>query len=552
MIQNLNTPQKVLLASSSGLVLLLGFLALKARAAGAVTPEQQQELLTLSDTLKEDSSSLSDLAHQLGGAEGEQVEAIRKHIDNLSDKLSAGNVPSEEEVNKINQQLGTLSQQLAKSQNSRDGDDTSAENLEPKSGFPPTKTKEEETLSTDIGSDLQGASEPKPDLSAQPASSAESNKDTSEPNQSSEQVSSAKGKSNQDAQSQKQENDLPKSKEQTNSSSPTSSSPSNQSIDQMDTAVNETETVLAQMPTVIDEISNSFSKFEEDLDTQTQNFDDSQLELTIVLEKSDDDSQNHQTQMSTQQNAVSEQFQLLIEQFGNLIPGLEQSFSTLDDTERVLGQEVELAQKNTEKLVDEYTFLTSNFIQEIINVDASFREEEVEIANKLAVLQQFIEDNYTELEQSINQLENQNLSTLNLLKDYQNNMTYNLQNSVSDFLDQQLVIVNSSFQDTRASLDEIKRKYTTNLSFSNSLENIKSIFTELKEYLEITMVEELEHTYHLTDNHLLEVIEHLDVYLERSINHHDICEFFILISAKIKQSADIIADINSELSHYSL
>lgn len=40
----LDRPKKILIASSSGVVLLLGFLALKARAGEVPTPEQQQEL----------------------------------------------------------------------------------------------------------------------------------------------------------------------------------------------------------------------------------------------------------------------------------------------------------------------------------------------------------------------------------------------------------------------------------------------------------------------------------------------------------------------------
>jgi hypothetical protein len=548
MIKTLDKTKKILLASGSGLVLLLGFLALKAKASQISTPEQQQELLTLSDTLKENGSDLGQLAQQLDGAEKVQVEAIRQYIDDLSQKLADGSFPSAEEVKQINEKLGGLTKQLENRQI-----DT------PENGS--------KIISEDKPNDISSYSESPKSISETEAIPSESRSNISKDNFSSGELPfhQTKGASSSDksgnlqssgikSQGKEAQKDNDKKQETSQQNLGSAATIGGQAITQMNADVNEVEAALEQFPDVVDEISNSFSKFKENITSQSDVLNDNQIELVSALDNTQESYQNHQTQIGEQQNNITTQFQSFLEQFESLFTHAKESFDSASETEQVLKQQLEDQQQNNQQIIENYILYTQNFIEEINNQERFLIQEEAELDEHLIDFREIIDNLYQNLEEQLNNSENDSINLIESINQHQTELSSYLLDFSKNLTDEENLTLSSAFSKVSNRLQEDTKGLEKNLedSIDTTKEKIKDLLSDLNEYFQQHIYLNLETNYELAGRSITEVIELLNAKSNIIKNYQENDTSLINFTEKIKESSDIMNDIKEQLSSYSL
>lgn len=546
----LDRPKKILIASSSGVVLLLGFLALKARAGEVPTPEQQQELLTLSDTLKTNSADLGELAQNLGGTEGEQVDAIRAYIDDLSQQLDAGQLPSEAEVKQVNEKLGGLTQQL-----------DSPKTPETQAGASQETSADKPEQSSSAGTSQKSFSTGEDESSAKGAIRA-SGSGTTGKSSGSDTPTSAAQKRDPSASQPK----TSPSASATNSKSPeqnkdnqvaakaATAAAGSQAVAQMDENIGEVEAVLEQLPTVVEEIGGIFANFKDYLDSEVETFQNNDAELLSSLENGQLAYQENQNQISEQQNTIVTQFQSFFAKIDSSSTRLEQSFQSIIETEQTLSVQVESEQESTNQAIDDYVIYTNSFLEDIDSKDNSIFDEEEELDNHFDGLVESMENMQQELEEQIGNSEIFGDSLIKSLEQYQTDLAQSLADFRKSLTQEQLTVIGSGFSGLSNQLRQEAKSLETNIKQGAGTvqDKINELVNRLDQYFNDNVYQSLDIKYELAYQSINEILGQLTSNENRIKNHEQSCECLIDVTENIKESSEIIAKIKQELSSYSL
>lgn len=544
MMEMFSKTRRILLASGSGIVMLLGYLTLKANASVA-TLEQQQELLTLSDTLKENSADLGQLGGELGGTDAEQIEAVRQYIDGLSQQLAAGQLPSEEEVKKVNEQLGNLAQNLQPPTTETAASDDpepreSAERSEPRSSSQSTPPGRESERDPSTG---EGTSAGTPGGKTASDSANEGTQGSREPSRGS--PSKEKGMD------RNRESGKESAKEVSGAKV---AAAGGQAVAEMGADVSAVEAALEQLPAVLEDLVNSFTKLQENLTAESGSFQEDTETVVQTVDGASEATQNYQVEIVERKEVSETRFQVFLEKLETSHTQVEESFQAAIETEKSLSEQVESDLQSNERFLSEYSNETYEMIEKIFQEEETLATEMENVENNLARLLELITETQEKLENQMSEKEQEEWSFLENLEKYEKN----LEETLGDFRDELTHKFRSEFHSGirenverfRESFERLEREIEDNVEGTE--ENIAELIKDCHEYLQSTIGSQIEESGENACQAIESVLERVDLGHDQLSDQKHCCQSTGDLVSKIEWGAEILQAMKEELENYSV